>query len=359
MTQPRNCRTGNAGPPSFVRLGHFRRLPVPDLDDLRAGLRRKPMFQQSLRAEELRLLAYESCERLCNPYYTVLGTPSGPRFRHASAATIRDRLAERVGYNLLPQTKVDYLIAWAILAFPENNTRLLFLPNELLSEALKAIQFSPAVRLHRQRSQRQAEIERFASLPPRVREALRCFGFELIASQSLSAEEIKRVYRQLAKKYHPDCSGDSASFRYLNDCYENFKRTFLIDSKKRSKIPLGRYSRSARALPYWGGVFSRDRRRSNWPVVGSGVIAVAPMPRMESVTAFISGARGCPRWAESRSSTKRAWAMSKKKYPKLGLGSAPRIGSKLGFLVREVPDSSTSVRGLPRVTSKEFSSSQP
>lgn len=46
--------------------------------------------------------------------------------------------------------------------------------------------------------------------------------------RTASTDEIKKAFRKLARKYHPDAGGDEAKFKELNEAYE-----VLSDDKKR------------------------------------------------------------------------------------------------------------------------------
>ena len=49
-------------------------------------------------------------------------------------------------------------------------------------------------------------------------------------AQNATKEEIKKKYRELAHKYHPDKGGDEQKFKELNEAYQ-----VLSDEQKRSQ----------------------------------------------------------------------------------------------------------------------------
>jgi curved DNA-binding protein len=77
-------------------------------------------------------------------------------------------------------------------------------------------------------------------------------------SKSASAEDIKRAYRKLARKYHPDMNpGDTtaeARFKEVNEAYE-----VLSDAEKRQKYDqFGQYWKQAGGAGGWSGGASVD-----------------------------------------------------------------------------------------------------
>lgn len=64
----------------------------------------------------------------------------------------------------------------------------------------------------------------FAALPETTQEN---WWQVLEISQNASADEIKKSYRDLAKKYHPDVSGDDTHFRKIKLAYEASLKTGL------------------------------------------------------------------------------------------------------------------------------------
>ena len=48
--------------------------------------------------------------------------------------------------------------------------------------------------------------------------------------RTATTDEIKKAFRKLARKHHPDTGGDEAKFKELNEAYE-----VLSDDKKRQR----------------------------------------------------------------------------------------------------------------------------
>jgi len=61
--------------------------------------------------------------------------------------------------------------------------------------------------------------------------------------KSASADEIKKAYRTLAHKYHPDKGGDAEKFKEINEAYQ-----VLSDNQKRTQ-----YDQFGAAGPGFGG----------------------------------------------------------------------------------------------------------
>lgn len=66
-------------------------------------------------------------------------------------------------------------------------------------------------------------------------------------SRTADADEIKKAYRKLARKHHPDAGGDEAKFKEINEAYE-----VLSDEKKRKMYDqFG--TANANQVPFGGG----------------------------------------------------------------------------------------------------------
>ena len=103
-------------------------------------------------------------------------------------------------------------------------------------------------------------------------------------STKASADEIKKAFKKLAVKYHPDAGGDEEKFKEISEAYE-----VLSDPKKKKEYdqyllygssPFGRgsgqsYSYSGGSSVDWSDIFDSIRRGegafgSNWDFSGFG-----------------------------------------------------------------------------------------
>ena len=55
--------------------------------------------------------------------------------------------------------------------------------------------------------------------------------FKIKKVSDISLKELKRRYRILAKKYHPDLGGDSAKFRFVNDAFQYVEKLITAYEK--------------------------------------------------------------------------------------------------------------------------------
>ena len=71
--------------------------------------------------------------------------------------------------------------------------------------------------------------------------------------RTATADEIKKAFRKLARKHHPDAGGDEAKFKEINEAYE-----VLSDDKKR-KLYDQYGTASENQIPHgWGGSVNVD-----------------------------------------------------------------------------------------------------
>ena len=68
------------------------------------------------------------------------------------------------------------------------------------------------------------------------------------------ADTIKKAFRKLARKYHPDAGGDETKFKEINEAYE-----VLSDDKKRKL-----YDQYGTANSFWWRRLAGPRRKSFW-----------------------------------------------------------------------------------------------
>lgn len=51
------------------------------------------------------------------------------------------------------------------------------------------------------------------------------------------AETVKKAYRRLAKKHHPDLGGDEETFKEINDAYDAITTgKFVVERKSRGRL---------------------------------------------------------------------------------------------------------------------------
>ena len=66
--------------------------------------------------------------------------------------------------------------------------------------------------------------------------------------RTATADEIKKAFRKLARKHHPDAGGDEAKFKELNEAYE-----VLSDEKKRALYDQYGTANENQIPQGWGG----------------------------------------------------------------------------------------------------------
>ena len=56
-------------------------------------------------------------------------------------------------------------------------------------------------------------------------------AFKIERVSDISLKELKRRYRILVKKYHPDHGGNAAKFRFVNDAYKYIEKLVMAHEK--------------------------------------------------------------------------------------------------------------------------------
>lgn len=84
-------------------------------------------------------------------------------------------------------------------------------------------------------------------------------------SRSASQDEIKKAYRKLAMKYHPDKGGDEEQFKKISEAYG-----ILSDEQKRRELDRGRFVRHGSGPqgpfnPGFGDIFESFFRQQHRP----------------------------------------------------------------------------------------------
>ena len=72
------------------------------------------------------------------------------------------------------------------------------------------------------------------------------------------ADTIKKAFRKLARKYHPDAGGDEAKFKEINEAYE-----VLSDDEKAQAIRPIRYGKR-KPNSFWWRCLARPGRQPLW-----------------------------------------------------------------------------------------------
>lgn len=82
-------------------------------------------------------------------------------------------------------------------------------------------------------------------------------------SRTATADEIKKAYRKLARKHHPDAGGDEAKFKEINEAYE-----VLSDDKKRQLYDQYGTANANQIPNGWGGgmgdIFGQGGFSGSW-----------------------------------------------------------------------------------------------
>lgn len=82
--------------------------------------------------------------------------------------------------------------------------------------------------------------------------------------KNASAADIKKAYRKLASKHHPDKGGDADQFKKIQEAYET-----LGDPQRKSQYDNPHFGSFEQETPFWGdqfdpfNSFARGRRRRN------------------------------------------------------------------------------------------------
>ena len=90
--------------------------------------------------------------------------------------------------------------------------------------------------------------------------------------RTATADEIKKAFRKLARKHHPDAGGDEAKFKELNEAYE-----VLSDEKKRALYDQYGTANENQIPQGWGGGQGFNVEISSVAVGPAASAAVGPI----------------------------------------------------------------------------------
>lgn len=84
-------------------------------------------------------------------------------------------------------------------------------------------------------------------------------AFQIKKVSDISLKELKRRYRILVKKYHPDKGGNAAKFRFVNDAYKYIEKLVIAHEKLQNN----KFFNNKRYLFYGNGSVY-DTQKGRW-----------------------------------------------------------------------------------------------